>query len=81
MFCDDKDKNDAGFRMSVESYGCKATFESAYPDEKLDSILDGFLGLMISVGWSPKTIIAGMDEYVQTNKSLLNYSSDIEKEE
>lgn len=81
MFCDNKDKNDAGFRMSVESYGRKSTYESAYSDERIEDILDGFLGMMTAISWSPNTVIAAMDEYVRTHRSMLAYLTDDEDKE
>ena len=81
MFCDDKNKDEAGLRLTFESYGRRYSFESAYSDEGIDEIMDAFFGMLTSSGWHPLTVVSAMERFVESNKYIYAQKDETEDNE
>ena len=71
MFCDGKNQNEPRIRATFESRGRRTVFESEYFDEDIETILDGFVGMLITASWDPRTILQSMEQYVNNRRSIL----------
>ena len=71
MFCDGKNQNEPRIRATFESHGRRTTFESEYFDEDIQTILDGFMGMLISASWDQRTVLSAMEQYVNDRRSIL----------
>lgn len=71
MFCDGKNQNEPRIRATFESDGRRTTFESMYSDEDIQTILDGFMGMLITASWDQRTVLSAMEQYVNDRRSIL----------
>lgn len=71
MFCDGKSPNEPRIRATFESRGRRTTFESEYFDEDIETILDGFMGMLITASWDQRTVLHAMEKYIKDRSSIL----------
>ena len=71
MFCDGKSQDEPRIRSTFEYDGRRTTFESEYFDEDIQTILDGFMGMLITASWDQRTVLSAMEQYVNDRRSIL----------
>lgn len=71
MFCDGKNQDEPRIRATFEYDGRRTTFESEYFDEDIQTILDGFMGMLITASWDQRTVLSAMEQYVNDRRSIL----------
>lgn len=55
-----------GVKLTFETAQGVSSWESPYFDTSFEKILEGFVGMCISQGWQPCTVIDNMREFTES---------------
>lgn len=57
-------KEEEPFRITIESFGTKSTWEGPW-DSNIHDVISGFVGCMVGQTWNEETICHGFGEYLK----------------